>query len=88
MEILKETTPLILTENNSLILCEKVIMATHYPINDAILVATGFNKWGMSAGTVAAKLLTDTILGHENRYASLFDPTRKKLKLVDTKTFL
>ena len=202
MEILKETTPLILTENNSLILCEKIIMSTHYPINDAdglyftrlsihrsyamvtratgkipegmyinveqparsirsvqgkygeplllvggeghqtgkssqktifhyqdleefgkkyfggqsplhmwssqdlqtldkvpyigqmtkqndtILVATGFNKWGMSAGAVAAKLLTDTILGQKNRYASLFDPTRKKLKLVDTKTFL
>ncbi|MFL2132597.1 FAD-dependent oxidoreductase [Desemzia sp. FAM 24101] len=202
VEVIKEKTPMILTENNSLILCQKVILATHYPINDAdglyftrlsihrsyamvmrtaskipegmyinaeqptrsirsvqgadgipllliggeghqtgksssktifhyqdldafgkkyfaaqsplhlwssqdlqtldklpyigqmtkqteaVLVATGFNKWGMSAGAMAGKLLADSILGTENSYASLFDPTRKKLKLSDTQTFL
>ncbi|MBM6614756.1 FAD-dependent oxidoreductase [Desemzia sp. RIT804] len=201
-EVIKEKTPLILTENNSLILCQKVILATHYPLNDAdglyftrlsihrsyamvmqgaekipegmyinaeqptrsirsvqgdngeplllvsgeghqtgkssnqtifhyqdleafgkdrfaaqrplylwssqdlqtldkvpyigqmtkqtdsILVATGFNKWGMSAGATAGKLLADLILGIENNFSVLFDPTRKKVNVADAQTFL
>lgn len=39
-------------------------------------VATGFRKWGMSNGTAAALLIRDLILGIENPYANLFDPTR------------
>lgn len=201
-EVIKEQTPVILTENKSLVLCQKVIIATHYPINDAdglyftqlsihrsyamvlrahgkipegmyinvgqpsrsirsvqgdngetllliggeghqtgkssskttfhyqdlekfskdyfaaekplyfwsaqdlqtldkvpyigqmtkknetIFVATGFNKWGMTAGAFAGKLLTDTLLGIENPYASLFDPTRKKSTAKSAGTFL
>jgi glycine/D-amino acid oxidase-like deaminating enzyme/nitrite reductase/ring-hydroxylating ferredoxin subunit len=45
--------------------------------NDArILVATGFAKWGMTKGTLAAAMLTDAILGRENPYAELYDATR------------
>ncbi|MRX71542.1 FAD-dependent oxidoreductase [Bacillus lacus] len=43
-----------------------------------IYVATGFRKWGMSNGTAAALLLTDLIVGRENRYADLFTPSRFK----------
>ncbi len=39
-------------------------------------VATGFRKWGMSTSMVAARLLTDLILGDPNPYAALFDPSR------------
>lgn len=202
VKVIKKDTPLILTENNSLILCQKVILATHYPINDedglyftqlsihrsyvmamrphknvpigmyinveqptrsfrsiqddqgetllllggsshqtgkspsktifhyqdletfgkqhfsadtplflwstqdlqtidkipyigqmikqhdAIFVATGFNKWGMSAGAIAGKLLADTVLGIENPYSSIFDPTRKKLNPKSAQSFL
>lgn len=52
-----------------------------------ILVATGFNKWGMSAGAVAGMVLSDTILGNDNPYVRLFDPTRPKLKLKDIQQF-
>lgn len=45
-----------------------------------VWVATGFAKWGMSNGVVAALLLKDLILEKENRYAALFDPTRTELK--------
>ncbi|MFD2630229.1 FAD-dependent oxidoreductase [Oceanobacillus kapialis] len=45
-----------------------------------VWVATGFAKWGMSNGAVAALLLKDLILGNENHYADLFDPTRSELK--------
>ena len=43
-----------------------------------ILVATGYKKWGMTSGTIAAKILTDTILEKENRYSDLFHPSRLK----------
>ena len=41
---------------------------------DGLYVATGFNKWGMSGSMVAAMLLSDIILGKENRFESVFRP--------------
>lgn len=55
---------------------------------DNILVATGFHKWGMSNGAVAAMMLSDQILGNPNPYAELYDPTRTKMKAVDALSFL
>lgn len=52
-----------------------------------ILVATGFHKWGMTHGALAGMLLRDQILGNDNRYASLFDPTRTKMKPADMASF-
>ncbi|MBQ3004843.1 MAG: FAD-dependent oxidoreductase, partial [Clostridia bacterium] len=42
-------------------------------------VATGFNKWGMTTSMVAAKILSDLVTGNENKYASLFNPSRSIL---------
>ncbi len=39
-------------------------------------VATGYNKWGMTASMVAAQRLTDLVQGRENPYEALFDPGR------------
>lgn len=44
------------------------------------LVATGFNKWGMTSSMVAAKILTDQILGKENPYGEVFAPARSMWK--------
>lgn len=41
-----------------------------------IHVATGFGKWGMTQGTIAAKHITDLILGNGSPYEELYDPTR------------
>jgi glycine/D-amino acid oxidase-like deaminating enzyme/nitrite reductase/ring-hydroxylating ferredoxin subunit len=45
-----------------------------------VLAATGFTKWGMTGGTLAALLLTDQILGRENPWAELYDAKRIKPK--------
>jgi glycine/D-amino acid oxidase-like deaminating enzyme/nitrite reductase/ring-hydroxylating ferredoxin subunit len=41
-----------------------------------VFTGTGFNKWGMTNGTVAAMLLTDRILGRENAWAPVFESKR------------
>ena len=58
------------------------------PRNDRVLMATGFAKWGMTGGTMAALLLCDLLQGRENPWASTFDPNRLKqltggLKLLE-----
>lgn len=49
------------------------------PKTPNVYVATGFNKWGMTSSAVAAKILSDAILGKENEYAKIFLPTRSIL---------
>lgn len=44
-----------------------------------LFTATGFNKWGMTSSMVAAKILADLVQGKDNRYASLFSPSRSVL---------
>jgi len=51
-----------------------------------IYVATGFNKWGMSGAMVAAMILSDMIMGRDNKYKRVFDPRR--LMFSGSKTFL
>lgn len=40
------------------------------------LIATGFNKWGMTSSMVAARVLTDMIIGNDVSYAEVFSPLR------------
>ena len=42
-----------------------------------LFVATGFNKWGMTNGTIAGKVIADIILDNKNPYIELFDPKRE-----------
>ena len=44
-----------------------------------IMVASGFNKWGMTGAMLSAMLLTDKLLGKQNAYAEIFDPSRSIL---------
>ncbi len=41
-----------------------------------LYVATGFNKWGLTSGTLAAMILSDLILGRPNPWANLYDANR------------
>lgn len=53
-----------------------------------VYVATGFMKWGMTNGTIAAMILSDLILGKENPWSSFFDPSRSKPVLESSKEFI
>jgi glycine/D-amino acid oxidase-like deaminating enzyme/nitrite reductase/ring-hydroxylating ferredoxin subunit len=44
--------------------------------DDRIYVATGFAKWGMTKGTLAAEIVRDGILGRRNEWADLYDAHR------------
>lgn len=46
------------------------------PGHRAVLVATGWRKWGLSNGTAAAGVLRDLIAGRENPAADLYDASR------------
>jgi glycine/D-amino acid oxidase-like deaminating enzyme/nitrite reductase/ring-hydroxylating ferredoxin subunit len=43
-----------------------------------VFVATGYSGNGMTFGTLAGMIVSDTILGHANAYAELYDATRIK----------
>lgn len=45
-------------------------------IMDNCYVATGFNKWGITSSNIAAKIITDKILGNDNEYEDIFESSR------------
>lgn len=46
--------------------------------DDAYLVATGFDAWGISNGTVAATIIADLATGKDNPWLEMFDARRVK----------
>jgi nitrite reductase/ring-hydroxylating ferredoxin subunit len=50
------------------------------PRGRGIMVATGFRKWGMSLGTLAAMLIHDRITGRPNPWAATFDAKRMNVR--------
>ena len=43
---------------------------------DGTFVATAFQKWGMTHGTIAGMIISDLIAGRDNPWAEVFDSTR------------
>lgn len=43
-----------------------------------VYVGTGYKKWGMTTSNVAANIITNKILGNENKYEEVFTSTRLK----------
>jgi glycine/D-amino acid oxidase-like deaminating enzyme/nitrite reductase/ring-hydroxylating ferredoxin subunit len=46
------------------------------PRSSRTFVATGFQKWGLTNGTVAAEILADLVDGRDHRWLQAFDATR------------
>lgn len=57
--------------------------------DNTILLATGFNKWGMTNGSLAGLILSDIVLGKKNKYEELFNPKRSisKDKVINLVVF-
>ncbi len=49
-----------------------------WPRSEHVYVATGYGKWGMTSGTLAAMILADAILGVANPWAELYRAERVK----------
>ncbi|MFB5190201.1 FAD-dependent oxidoreductase [Alicyclobacillus fastidiosus] len=45
-------------------------------VHPNVLVATGYKKWGMTSGVVAAELMRDIVMGRDNPYQDLYHPAR------------
>ena len=52
-----------------------------------VFIATGYNTWGMTNGTLAGKILYDLIRDRKNKYQKVFDPTRS-MNIIKFKNFL
>ena len=48
----------------------------------SLLVAVGFDAWGLSNGAAAGRILADLVEGRDNPWAELFDASRHSLKGV------
>ncbi len=48
--------------------------------SEGLYVATGFSKWGFTSAMVAAMLLMDMVMGYENKYVPLYNPSRTILR--------
>lgn len=47
-----------------------------------VYIATGDSGMGMTHGTIAGMLITDLIVGRENPWAGLYDPSRKPMMAI------
>jgi glycine/D-amino acid oxidase-like deaminating enzyme/nitrite reductase/ring-hydroxylating ferredoxin subunit len=56
------------------------MIGPYLPGSPNLYVATGYRKWGLAMATTAAALLTDSIAGRANPWASLFSPHRLSLR--------
>ncbi|MFI5622411.1 FAD-dependent oxidoreductase [Nocardioides sp. NPDC051685] len=55
---------------------DRVPYVGHSPRSEQVLVATGFQKWGLSSGTAAAMMLADLLAGDDNLWLPTFDAGR------------
>ena len=70
---------------------QDIVTNDHLPIigkiNDSLLIATGYNTWGMTNGSLAGKIISDLILQIDNKYTDLFAVKRDK-SLYEIKNIL
>ena len=62
--------------NDDLITYDKMPFIGKINNDDNLLIATGYNTWGMTNGTIAGIILSDILLGKNNIYEKIFNPNR------------
>ena len=58
------------------------------PTQENVYIATGDSGQGMTHGTIAGLLISDLVLGRDNPWEKLYDPSRKTLSLDSAKMFM
>ncbi|HHW69530.1 MAG TPA: FAD-dependent oxidoreductase [Tenericutes bacterium] len=48
-------------------------------MQDNLYIATGYNTWGMTNGTLAGMIISDLIMNKTNKYTKIFDPKRQEI---------
>ena len=70
--------------NNDIITNDYMPLIGTIDKDNSLIIATGYNTWGFTNGTMAGLVIKDTILNNYNPFISLFKPKRginfKKLK--------
>ena len=51
-------------------------------IKSKMIIATGYNTWGLTNGFLAGKIIKDIILNNKNDYIKLFNPLRINFKQI------
>ena len=59
---------------------ELPVVGPYTPRSSRLFVASGFMKWGLSGGTMAALLLRDLVGGRDHPWAATFNPSRVSLR--------
>lgn len=60
--------------NKDIITSDKIPLIGEIKHN--LFLATGYNTWGMTNGSIAGEVIKDLVLGKQNKYQSIFDPKR------------
>lgn len=53
-------------------------------IRPGLYLATAYNAWGMTNGTIAGKVLADLLIKGKSKYQALFDPKRMNFSLFSS----
>ena len=51
-------------------------------IREHLYIASGYNTWGMTNGTIGGKIVSDLIMNKDNKYHNLFNPKRINIPLI------
>ena len=51
-------------------------------IKNNMYIGLGYNTWGMTNGVLASKIISDNILGKENKYSEIFKPNRLNSEIL------
>jgi len=58
-------------------------------IKENLYIAIGYNTWGMTNSIIAAKIISDSIIGKKNEYEQIFTPSRNNVsKLIKTPIYI
>ena len=51
-------------------------------LKDDLYISTAYSKWGMTNGTIGAKIISDLIQNNKSKYQRLFNPKRINIPLI------